>query len=303
LSQKDDNMPAGDSLPKGEGEKAAEEKPHAITIAVTDMLQRHGVSKGDFASTIATALDMTVQSAYRKLSDNSAWSHDDLQKLAKGYGEDPLALVASDFQHGAPLQGRVEINDLSLPCTFWPDVSPDRKRSQLIGPMVALAPLGAEGGEPWTIVPIDQRGDRQATAIRALYINFSSHRQRVAVIDDDSSVSEGLAALLRLKGWDAASFASAKDFERSHRSAPFDAFIVDWLLGSGDARELITQIRSGNRRAPLIVLTGRIATKDVRERDVDAAVHAVGGELMEKPAKILKLMRYLQRGQSSTTSA
>lgn len=297
-------MPDGDILPKGDGEKAAEEKPHAITIAVTDMLQRHGVAKSDFASSIATALKMTVQSAYRKLGDRSGWSHDDLQKLASVYGEDPLALVASDFQQGAPFQGRVEINDISLPCTFWPDVpdvSTDREPKPLIGPMVALAPLGADDGEPWTIVPIDQRGDRQATAIGALYVNFSSHRQRVAVIDDESSVSEGLAALLRLKGWDAASFASAKDFEHAHRAAPFDAFIVDWLLESGDARELITQIRASNRRAPLIVLTGRIETKDVRERDVDAAVHAVGGELMEKPAKILKLMRYLQRGQASTS--
>jgi DNA-binding response OmpR family regulator len=133
-------------------------------------------------------------------------------------------------------------------------------------------------------------------SVHTLFINFARYRHRVAVIDDEPSVSDGLAALLRLKGLAATPFVAADDFLREQSTRPFDAFIVDWLLSSGDSRDLIMHIRASNRRAPLIVLTGRIGTNDVRERDVDAAVHSVDGELMEKPAKILKVMRYLQKG-------
>lgn len=287
-------MPDGDFQPTGGGEEAAPEKSYPITKAVTEMLHRHGVARGDFVAKVAEAIEASEASARRRLNNESAWSHDDVKKLASRFGEEPLSIVASEYQGQTPQQGRVEINDISLPCSFW--IDPKFHGRDLVGPMVALQPLGSADDEPWSIVPIDQRGDRPALPVQALVINFERARRRVAVIDDEPSVAEGLAALLRLKGMDARPFGSSEDFMVAHQAEPFDAFIVDWLLPSGDTRELITQIRASNRHAPLLVLTGQIGRPDVRERDVDAAVHAVGGELMEKPAKILKVMRYLQRG-------
>jgi CheY-like chemotaxis protein len=286
-------MPDGECLPTGgEGVKAAQEKPYPITKAVMEMLHRNGVARADYAATIAEVIHLNPVSARRRLNDDSGWTYDDIKRLAERFGDEALAIVGSAFQGTTPLQGRVEIGDISLPCSFWVDAQFQGR--DLVGPMVALEPL--TDAEPWSIVPIDQRGDRSAHALHALVVNFQRGRRRVAVIDDEPAVSDGLAALLRLKGMDAKPFSSAEQFLAAHREHAFDAFIVDWLLGSGDTRELLTQIRASSHHAPLLVLTGRIGTENVRERDVDAAVHAVGGELMEKPAKILKVMRYLQRG-------
>lgn len=120
----------------------------------------------------------------------------------------------------------------------------------------------------------------------------------IACVDDDPSVREALAGLLRSVRYAAETYASAEDFLRFAKLREISCLITDMKLGGISGLQLQTQLAAGGFVIPTIVIT---AFDDEQMRQQSLAAGALG--FLRKPihdAELLTLIRNaLARGGSS----
>ena len=75
----------------------------------------------------------------------------------------------------------------------------------------------------------------------------------------------------------------------------FDGFILDWMLGEGNVRELLPELRARNPNAPVIILTGQLEA-GAEEDDLASTISAYRAQLYEKPTRMLSLFNALKLG-------
>jgi len=78
----------------------------------------------------------------------------------------------------------------------------------------------------------------------------------VAIVDDDESVREGLASLMKAHGLAAEAFASPEVFLRSGRSGAAACLITDFRMPGMTGIELYQQLVASGRSIPTILVTG-----------------------------------------------
>jgi FixJ family two-component response regulator len=78
----------------------------------------------------------------------------------------------------------------------------------------------------------------------------------VFVVDSDPSVRESLELLIRAAGWQAETFASAKEFLARPRSVVASCLVLDVTLPDLNGLELQERIASERTDMPIIFLTG-----------------------------------------------
>ena len=119
----------------------------------------------------------------------------------------------------------------------------------------------------------------------------------IACVDDDPSVREALAGLLRSVRYAAETYASAEDFLRFAKLREISCLITDMKLGGISGLQLQTQLAAGGFVIPTIVIT---AFDDEQMRQQSLAAGALG--FLRKPvhdAELLTLIRNaLARGGS-----
>jgi FixJ family two-component response regulator len=119
----------------------------------------------------------------------------------------------------------------------------------------------------------------------------------IACVDDDPSVREALAGLLRSVRYAAETYASAEDFLRVAKLREISCLITDMKLGGISGLQLQTQLATGGFVIPTIVIT---AFDDEQMRQQSLAAGALG--FLRKPihdAELLTLIRNaLARGGS-----
>jgi two-component system response regulator RegX3 len=81
-------------------------------------------------------------------------------------------------------------------------------------------------------------------------------RQRVLVVEDETSISEPLAAYLGREGFDAEVAASLADARTSFERDEPDIVLLDVMLPDGDGRDLCREIRTRSD-VPILMLTAR----------------------------------------------
>ena len=119
----------------------------------------------------------------------------------------------------------------------------------------------------------------------------------IACVDDDPSVREALAGLLRSVRYAAETYASAEDFLRLATLGEISCLITDMKLGGISGLQLQTQLAASGFVIPTIVIT---AFDDEQMRQQSIAAGALG--CLRKPihdAELLTLIRNaLARGGS-----
>jgi FixJ family two-component response regulator len=111
----------------------------------------------------------------------------------------------------------------------------------------------------------------------------------IASVDDDASVREALAGLLRSVRYAAETYASAEDFLRFAKLHEISCLITDMKLGGISGLQLQTQLAAGGFIIPTIVIT---AFDDEQMRQQSLAAGALG--FLRKPihdAELLALIR------------
>jgi two-component system, LuxR family, response regulator FixJ len=101
---------------------------------------------------------------------------------------------------------------------------------------------------------------------------------RVAVVDDDGAVREGLSALLRSAGFGVETFASAEEFLRSGQFSGCACLVLDIRLSGMSGVELQELLLDSGADLPIVLMTAH-ADSGVRARALSSGAVAV----LQKP--------------------
>jgi DNA-binding response OmpR family regulator len=84
----------------------------------------------------------------------------------------------------------------------------------------------------------------------------------VLVVEDEPKMLRILQRSLAAEGYDVATAATGDEGQASLARGGFDGVILDWMLPGRDGLELLTEIRKGGNRVPVLLLTARDAIED-----------------------------------------
>lgn len=90
---------------------------------------------------------------------------------------------------------------------------------------------------------------------------------RLLLLEDDTTLGEGLSAFLRTEGHVVDWFTLLADVV-ALRDEPYDALLVDWQLPDGSGLEWIRKLRTSGVGTPIVMLTARDLLRD-RIRGLD----------------------------------
>jgi FixJ family two-component response regulator len=79
----------------------------------------------------------------------------------------------------------------------------------------------------------------------------------IAIVDDDDSIRNALANLLRAAEFDVLAFASAEDFLRSSDGVQGDCLIADINLPGMNGVALVAALNAAGRAMPTVLITAR----------------------------------------------
>lgn len=79
----------------------------------------------------------------------------------------------------------------------------------------------------------------------------------IFLVDDDAGVLKGLSRLLRARGYDTQTYASAREFLESHDSSTPGCAVLDLSMPDFDGLELQRALASGSSQRQVIFLTGQ----------------------------------------------
>jgi two-component system OmpR family response regulator len=156
-------------------------------------------------------------------------------------------------------------------------------RTAEVSDMAGQPPGAAAAGAP---SPVLRRAD--GTAIRVL------------VVDDEPSLAELLASVLRYEGWEIRTASDGSSAVRAAREFRPDAVVLDIMLPDFDGLEVLRRVRAGLPHVCVLFLTARDAVEDRV-----AGITAGGDDYVTKPfslEEVLARLRGLLRRAGITRS-
>ena len=79
---------------------------------------------------------------------------------------------------------------------------------------------------------------------------------RILVIDDDASLRQLVAQLLRTSGYEVDEASNGRDGIRLYQQAPFDLVVTDLLMPDKDGLEVLIELRSTSPDVKIITISG-----------------------------------------------
>jgi len=126
-----------------------------------------------------------------------------------------------------------------------------------------------------------------------------SGKVRIFVIDDEEVISSTIAAILRLKGFEAVSFTLPLEaLAASHLQVP-DLLISDIVMPSLSGLDLAVQLQAFHPHCKVLLFSGEWGAADFSET---ARVEKHGFEMIHKPVHPQKLLRKVQEMLSTVPS-
>lgn len=227
-----------------------------------DFLERQGLNKRAQADLISQILELSASQAYRKLSaGDGAWLLPQLDKIAAHFSITTAELLYDE-------SGQIEFPNsnsqsplVEATLHLAKDVACKIQIGEPLAPDFDLPPLVAvKVGEQWHVYqdsPAEVDGYYAVRSISALLPDPANRHAmpRVAVIDDVDADLQ--AAVLEQHGLRATAYGNPADFLLAVEREHYDAYVLDWVLGSSDSASIIDIIRSiYGDSLPIIVLTG-----------------------------------------------
>lgn len=259
----------------------------SIADKVRELFLHHGIGKRQHAKELSRILDLSFSHAHRKLKGQSPWTLEQINRVAIALGEPPAA-IADILPENEP-SGQTMAQDaifslagVTLPCIGH------------IGQELASGKLmefvGIQQDGQWVIYRAEEAPPGKRFCVELIEIRpreIEDDRLSIAVLDDAHQAADELSKYLNNQGFNAVSFYDVKSLCQALNKAPFDGYIVDWLIGQETAQVCIEAIRTSDHPdAPILVLTGELGT-DLRESEIAQAMreHDVLGPY-EKPVRL-----------------
>ena len=230
--------------------------------AVRALLNRRGIPSYRHVSTLAQVLGVGHTVAWKRMKGASAWELEELEKIAVHFGETLADLFAPENAEASVL-AMMLVEGLKVPCQLVVgDPVRDVDKNSLVANKV---------GEQWLVLPAARAGVGQSFGVKHLSIRGNSgRRRRIAILDDDVQDAKNMAEHFAERGCDVQAFTTAEELIGHAKANPFDAYVLDWVLGEGSAAELIAMLRADDPDCMIAVLTGKM----IDDLDIEQAVGA-----------------------------
>ncbi|MGY4831807.1 helix-turn-helix domain-containing protein (plasmid) [Sphaerotilaceae bacterium SBD11-9] len=273
----------------GELDDSSSEQPQFALGAyyARTLFDRHGVASRERSRLVERVLGIAYSAAHRRVKGSAPLTFEELNILAAHFGEtlaDVFSAAASaDAKTATFLSG-----SLAVRCKVWlGDEEPNPKRGDLIAAM--------EHGE-LVVTHAGKQTPRPVYSVRQVLLTTHSPK-RVAVLDDDADITDSVCDYLRRSGFIAEPYYNLADLAASARKRPFDAYVLDWLLGETNVSELIAELRAGPGGAdkPIAVLTGQAESEPGIASDIADALATHKVLFFQKPITSAVIAQTLAR--------
>jgi FixJ family two-component response regulator len=117
----------------------------------------------------------------------------------------------------------------------------------------------------------------------------------ILIVDDDHSVRESLARLIRSVGFGVKAFASAEEFLSAGRDRTADCLILDIRMPGMNGLELQRELSMRERELPVVFITAHGSDEDVRAR----ALGAGAVDYLLKPLKEEEVLKAIETALNS----
>src|SRR6201987_2122659 len=112
---------------------------------------------------------------------------------------------------------------------------------------------------------------------------------RILVVDDEPSLAELLASVLRYEGWEIRTASDGSSAVRAAREFRPDAVVLDIMLPDFDGLEVLRRVRAGLPHVCVLFLTARDAVEDRV-----AGITAGGDDYVTKPFSLEEVLARLR---------
>ncbi|GAA4635306.1 response regulator transcription factor [Actinoallomurus vinaceus] len=112
---------------------------------------------------------------------------------------------------------------------------------------------------------------------------------RVLVVDDEASLAEVLASVLRFEGWEVMTAGGGAEAVKAGREFRPDAVLLDVMLPDFDGLEVLRRLRADNPDVCVLFLTARDAVEDRI-----AGITAGGDDYVTKPFSLEEVLARLR---------
>jgi FixJ family two-component response regulator len=117
----------------------------------------------------------------------------------------------------------------------------------------------------------------------------------ISVVDDDHSVRESLARLIRSVGFSVQVFGSAEEFLSTDQRRQPDCLILDIRMPGMNGLELQRELSASERNLPVVFITAHGSDEDVRAR----AIGAGAVDYLLKPLKEDEVLKAIETALNS----
>ena len=263
-----------------------------ITEDVRALMSSKGVPKKEQSREVARILGLSISQAYKKFSGMADWSMAQIKAIEKAYGEPLAARGVSDGSNDLRRKAvdvTLQLGEMAIPAHA---VIGAQYVTREATDFVAIG-----GRDRWTVVPQQSAPPKEAQ-FRVEYLEIAikeSRQYAVAVLDDDRVTADSVADALSENGFRATPFYQIAALQSAMEEDQFDAYVLDWKMGSETSENLIELIRMGsNSEAPICLLTGQYNAE--REEEIVRVVRNYGVQILEKPIRMKLLALTIGNG-------
>ncbi len=273
------------------------------------LFQRNNIQIRNYVSYLSRIFDLSLSQARRMLDrDISEWSMADIQKVFKHFGED-FVCYSRNLSQNSVQSPPGDICDATMLIPAHPvkcQVALDGELSPQDDEHLWVA--YRKDGELFVCERIDAPKDQSLFRVSKIELTLKQHQAlTVAVCDNDKDLADSIGDFLRNYGFSPSVFYTVADVEKAIADNFFDAFVLDWQVGSQTSESLIRLIRlAKSPTVPIFLITGQLNQGLSSETEIAEVVRNYRIVPRDKPirpsllaAEILSAIQYSGAGVKS----
>jgi CheY-like chemotaxis protein len=230
----------------------------ALGEVIAKAMTMKGIPKQKHISHTSRVLEITIAAAQKKMSGASNWEVSQLVKVV-----DSIGMTTSDF-FDIYNYSVSEVHD-----AVWNDGKNHVKCKIYLSNVKtndATEYSAVKINDEWVVFHTNDIKDdvlfeskRNIDIIQLYPQKQSLKKHRIAILDDDKNIVDSLKEIIANNEYLVDAFYDIESLEERLKNTPYDAYILDWVVGEKTAFNTIKEIRkTENNNAMILVLTGQL---------------------------------------------
>ncbi|WP_048797416.1 helix-turn-helix domain-containing protein [Serratia sp. 506_PEND] len=243
----------------------------ALGEIIAKALAMKGIPKQKHISHTSRVLDITTAAAQKKMTGASNWEVSQLIKVIES-----IDMKMSEFFDIY----NYSVNEVHA--ATWYDGKANIKCKIYLSTANSNEPTEYSAlkiNDEWVVFHTDDIKDevlfeskRNIDIIQLYPQKQNIKKHRIAILDDEKNIVDSLQEIIANKEYLVDAFYDITSLEDSLKHHPYDAYILDWVVGTKTVFNTIKVIRnSENKNAMILVLTGQLP--GIADSEISSAIN------------------------------